>query len=452
MEQDRWIEEPEKKKNHSKSYVLLGLIALVVIASLFFFARKSKVESLLLDKTIMTLGIDESDVLRVTVMPGDLHPHLLWESSDESIAKVADGVVTPQKPGNAVIKVTVMNQTDKFATCEYTIVERDIDMETLDILEEPLILRPGGHQQLTVNFTPENQNEMILWSSSDESVARVSPRGKVEALKVGYVFIIATSERTGVSDTAAVSVEGYGVNSQVVAQVDNPQTTSAPASATASAPVSVSASARTSVPASTPTSAPAPVSVQRHPQTATARSVQSTTSKPAPATGTKMSLTSASKTTPVKVSKQVQTTTLKSASSTASKPASVSASKTTPAKVSKSVQTTMPKSVVKTTSKAVQSASSKAPVANTAKSVSKTVANSSGSKNFGYATYKGSWPNDVKGRMDFKSAHVIDSRDPKGRVAQPGDYVIGEWSEGHLVQGVWYGADNKAKGSILIGK
>lgn len=76
----------------------------------------------------------------------------------------------------------------------------------------------------------------------------------------------------------------------------------------------------------------------------------------------------------------------------------------------------------------------------------------SGSKNLGYATFKGSWPNDVNGRMEFKSSHVIDSKDPKGRVAEPGDYVIGEWSDGHLVQGIWYGADNQVKGSILIGK
>ena len=75
-----------------------------------------------------------------------------------------------------------------------------------------------------------------------------------------------------------------------------------------------------------------------------------------------------------------------------------------------------------------------------------------GSKNLGYATFKGSWPNDVSGRMVFKTSHVIDSRDPKGRVAEAGDYVIGEWSDGHLVQGVWYGSDNQVKGSILIGK
>ena len=75
-----------------------------------------------------------------------------------------------------------------------------------------------------------------------------------------------------------------------------------------------------------------------------------------------------------------------------------------------------------------------------------------GSKNLGYATFKGSWPNDVNGRMVFTSSHVIDSKDPKGRVAEAGDYVIGEWADGHLVQGIWYGSDNQVKGSVIIGR
>lgn len=73
------------------------------------------------------------------------------------------------------------------------------------------------------------------------------------------------------------------------------------------------------------------------------------------------------------------------------------------------------------------------------------------SKDLGYATFKGSWPSDVNGRMVFKSSHVIDSKDPKKRVAEAGDYVIGEWVDGHLVQGIWYGADNQVKGSVMIG-
>lgn len=76
----------------------------------------------------------------------------------------------------------------------------------------------------------------------------------------------------------------------------------------------------------------------------------------------------------------------------------------------------------------------------------------SSSKNLGYATFKGSWPNDVNGRMVFTSSHVIDSKDPKGRVAEAGDYVIGEWADGHLVQGIWYGSDNQVKGSVIIGR
>lgn len=77
-------------------------------------------------------------------------------------------------------------------------------------------------------------------------------------------------------------------------------------------------------------------------------------------------------------------------------------------------------------------------------------------KDLGYGTYKGKLlsgkPHDVKGRLVFKYSHQIDSRDPKGRVADPGDYVVGEFYEGHLVQGVWYDVDNQVKGSILIGR
>ena len=95
-------------------------------------------------------------------------------------------------------------------------------------------------------------------------------------------------------------------------------------------------------------------------------------------------------------------------------------------------------------------------VEKTAGKQAKPATSSSNSKNLGYATFKGNLkngqPNDVNGRLIFKTSHVIDSRDPKGRVAEAGDYVIGEFSEGHLVQGIWYGSDNTVKGSIIIGK
>ena len=85
---------------------------------------------------------------------------------------------------------------------------------------------------------------------------------------------------------------------------------------------------------------------------------------------------------------------------------------------------------------------------------SKASGSTKGSVNLGYAkftgTVSGGKPNG-QGTMRFTSSHVIDSRDPKGRVADAGDYVIGEWVNGKLVQGRWYGSDNNVKGSIIIG-
>ena len=85
---------------------------------------------------------------------------------------------------------------------------------------------------------------------------------------------------------------------------------------------------------------------------------------------------------------------------------------------------------------------------------SKASGSTKGRVNLGYAkftgTVSGGKPNG-QGTMRFTSSHVIDSRDPKGRVADAGDYVIGEWVSGKLVQGRWYGSDNNVKGSIIIG-
>lgn len=74
--------------------------------------------------------------------------------------------------------------------------------------------------------------------------------------------------------------------------------------------------------------------------------------------------------------------------------------------------------------------------------------------NVGYGHFSGPVKNKLpngRGTLKYKTTHLIDSRDPKGRVAEPGDYVIGEWKNGKLIQGVWYGPDNNSKGAIIIG-
>ena len=77
-----------------------------------------------------------------------------------------------------------------------------------------------------------------------------------------------------------------------------------------------------------------------------------------------------------------------------------------------------------------------------------------GKGNLGYGYFTGPMKNgqpNGSGTLRYTSSHLIDSRDPKGRVALPGDYVIGEWKNGKLIQGRWYNSVNNSKGAIIIG-
>lgn len=71
-----------------------------------------------------------------------------------------------------------------------------------------------------------------------------------------------------------------------------------------------------------------------------------------------------------------------------------------------------------------------------------------------YGKWSGAWKNgkpNGTGTMRYTKEHLIDSRDPQKRTAAKGDYIIGEFANGKLVQGVWYDSDNNVKGSIIIG-
>lgn len=71
-----------------------------------------------------------------------------------------------------------------------------------------------------------------------------------------------------------------------------------------------------------------------------------------------------------------------------------------------------------------------------------------------YGSWTGGWKNGQPhgtGTMTYSTSHTIDSRDTKGRVAQPGEYIVGEWDNGHLVQGRWFKKDG-SKEAVIIGK
>lgn len=70
------------------------------------------------------------------------------------------------------------------------------------------------------------------------------------------------------------------------------------------------------------------------------------------------------------------------------------------------------------------------------------------------ATFSGSVVNGAPhghGTLTYKRTQLIDAHDGKGRTAEAGDYIIGQWHYGHLVFGTLYKQDGSVEG-IQLGK
>lgn len=96
-----------------------------------------------------------------------------------------------------------------------------------------------------------------------------------------------------------------------------------------------------------------------------------------------------------------------------------------------------------------------APAAVTLDSADIKTLNGVGSVALSYGVYKGEvregHPHGI-GTLYYRDARLISKYDEHERRAEPGDYIVGEFSKGELVQGKWFDKEKKQKGVIMIGR
>ena len=166
------------------------------------------VESVTLDKTETTIEVGNSEQLTATVNPADAdNPEVSWTSSDEAVATVKDGLVTAVAEGTAVITATA---DGKSASCTVTVPHVYVPVESVTLNKTALTIEVGGSETLHATVNPANaDNPQITWTSSDESIAKVSSEGVVTAIAEGSATITATAEDK--SATCAVTVPHVSV-------------------------------------------------------------------------------------------------------------------------------------------------------------------------------------------------------------------------------------------------
>lgn len=163
----------------------------------------SEAESITLSQTSATLKVGQSLTLTATVKPENTKDKTVtWRSSDKSIATVdAGGNVAAVGIGKTTITAACGSVS---AICEVTV--EAMSAESIYLSQTTATLKVGETLTLTATVFPESAtNKTVTWSSSNESVAKVSADGKVSALAVGETTITALCG--SVSASCFVTVE-----------------------------------------------------------------------------------------------------------------------------------------------------------------------------------------------------------------------------------------------------
>ena len=138
-----------------------------------------------LNRTSLTLPKGSSESLTATVTPKGAGA-ASWSSSDESVATVADGVVTAVGGGEAVISAQFGSKT---LSCKVW-VSSAVTAVTLN--EHEVDFDKGESRQLSYEMGPDDINVPleVSWSSTDENVLTVDENGLVTAVGGGKASIV----------------------------------------------------------------------------------------------------------------------------------------------------------------------------------------------------------------------------------------------------------------------
>ena len=139
--------------------------------------------TLTLSETQLALYEGETATLTVTASDGGSYTYE-WESSDEAVATVEDGVITAISAGETVVSASYAGIT---VSCNLTV---EVEELFLTLSKTSVNMHVGDEETIVARFIGGSSQPAVTWESSDETVATVE-NGKITALKSGSTVITA---------------------------------------------------------------------------------------------------------------------------------------------------------------------------------------------------------------------------------------------------------------------
>ena len=161
-------------------------------------ANTVAVTAITLDKTDITLKVDEEAVIKAVLTPTDATDKTLnWSSSDNTIATIStDGKITAKKEGTVNITVASVSNPDIKAVCKVTVSPKQ-ETRTLTVDQSNVVIAPNGKAEIKAAIKNSTQggsvDGVLECSLSDTSVATAA----VGAAKDGVSTITVTAKKNG---------------------------------------------------------------------------------------------------------------------------------------------------------------------------------------------------------------------------------------------------------------
>ena len=180
------------------------------------------VKGIFMSETEKTINVGDNFNLSVSFMPEDsTYKTLSWESSNNNVVTVENGVVTAVNKGKAIITATSNNGFE--TTCEITVLKPS---SAVRLNKTKVYLDISDLLQLSAIMTPIDSTDDILWNSSDTEILEITNKGVVKAINKGTAIITATTS-SGATAQCTVVVQNNEAGGSLI-KFSNEQVVLAP--------------------------------------------------------------------------------------------------------------------------------------------------------------------------------------------------------------------------------
>ncbi|WP_193774709.1 polysaccharide lyase family 8 super-sandwich domain-containing protein [Vallitalea guaymasensis] len=171
--------------------------------------QPDSIQGIELDESERKVSVNDSFQLKYNIIPESANNQVKWQSSNEDIASVENGLVTGKKVGDTVITVVSLEDPMIKDECKVTVVEGDIKVEEVELNKSSIIINKGRGNILKPIIKPYYAaNQEVKWISSDSNIAVVE-EGKVIGISEGTAIVSAITLDGEYQADCEITVKDY---------------------------------------------------------------------------------------------------------------------------------------------------------------------------------------------------------------------------------------------------